>query len=79
MFRLEKVGVIEIFSEIPYIHSVVLTYICACINTISIVSVESCRYFDGDPRRDKRVSSTHICIKHIVESLPYHTQDAHEQ
>jgi len=79
MFRLEKVGVIEIFSEIPYIHSIVPTFICACINTISIVSVEFCRYFDGDLREDKRVSSTHICIKRIVESLPYHTLDAHEQ
>lgn len=80
MCRLEKVGVIEIFSEIPYIHCVVPTFICTCINTIiAIVAVEFYRYFDVDLREDKRVSSTRRCMRIIVQSLPYHTLAAHEQ
>jgi len=79
MFWLEKVGMTEIFSEIPYIHCVLPTFICACINTISIVSVEFYRYFDGYPWEDKRVPTTHIGTTCIVESLPYHTLATHEQ
>lgn len=70
---------IEIFSEIPYIHSVLPTFIWACINAMSIVSVEFYRYFDGDPWEDKRVPTIHICITRIVESLPYHTLATREQ
>lgn len=70
---------IEFFSKIPYIHCILTTFICACINTISIVSVKFYRYFDGYPWEDKRVPTTHICTTCIVESLPHHTLATHEQ
>lgn len=79
MFWIEKVGMTENFSEIPYIHCVLPIFICACINTISIVSAEFYRYFDGYPQENKRVPTTHICTTRIVESLPYHTLATHEQ